>query len=100
MSQYMPKCYNCQTYNLPYECDSVMHYGLRCLRPAPGLLPTHNVCPGLLVSPDIGWRGEAHPGGLGDGAEDAALRPDQLQTLALTVGRYSLNIFGQCSDND
>ena len=25
--QYMPKCYNCQTYDLPYECDSVMHYG-------------------------------------------------------------------------
>lgn len=27
ISQYMPKCYNCQTYDLPYECDSVMHYG-------------------------------------------------------------------------
>jgi len=27
MDQYMPKCYNCETYNLPYECDSLMHYG-------------------------------------------------------------------------
>ena len=27
MDQYMPKCYECDTYNLPYECDSVMHYG-------------------------------------------------------------------------
>jgi len=27
MSQYMPVCRDCQTYNLPYECDSIMHYG-------------------------------------------------------------------------
>jgi len=27
MDQYMPICYNCATYNLPYECDSIMHYG-------------------------------------------------------------------------
>jgi len=27
MDQYMPICYNCATFNLPYECDSIMHYG-------------------------------------------------------------------------
>ena len=70
--------------------DALRLDGLRFLRSAPGLLPTHDVRPGLLVSPDLGWRGEAHPGGLGDGAEDAALRPDQLQTLTLTAARYSL----------
>jgi len=27
MDQYMPICHSCETYNLPYECDSIMHYG-------------------------------------------------------------------------
>lgn len=27
MDQYMPKCYACNTFNLPYECNSIMHYG-------------------------------------------------------------------------
>ena len=27
MDQYMPVCRDCETYNLPYECDSIMHYG-------------------------------------------------------------------------
>ena len=27
MDQYMPICRDCQTHNLPYECDSIMHYG-------------------------------------------------------------------------
>lgn len=27
MDQYMPICRDCQTYSLPYECDSIMHYG-------------------------------------------------------------------------
>lgn len=27
MDQYMPICHNCATFNLPYECDSIMHYG-------------------------------------------------------------------------
>lgn len=28
MAQYYPKCSNCRTYNLPYECNSIMHYGI------------------------------------------------------------------------
>jgi len=29
LSQYLPICYGCQTFNLPYQCDSVMHYGYK-----------------------------------------------------------------------
>ena len=27
--QFFPKCESCPTYNLPYECNSIMHYGFR-----------------------------------------------------------------------
>jgi len=27
MDQYMPVCRDCETYDLPYECHSIMHYG-------------------------------------------------------------------------
>jgi len=27
MDQYMPICHSCATYNIPYECHSIMHYG-------------------------------------------------------------------------
>ena len=27
IDQYLPKCHSCPTFNLPYECNSVMHYG-------------------------------------------------------------------------
>jgi len=52
MDQYMPICHNCATYNLPYECDSIMHYGymdfaaigrlFAFLRPT--MTPRHSSC--------------------------------------------------------
>ena len=35
--QFFPKCESCPTYNLPYECNSIMHYGFR-----KGLRMLHN----------------------------------------------------------